>query len=1383
MMIPRLRFVVALNAMIVALTWAFDSVAQQSTQNRQRRTGTATNQNQQQRTATPSRRNPSQQNAAQSTSRRTTQPQAGRQAQRLTPEQMRQRQMMQRQRNRPARTARRAASQSAPQSSTKSLQQVQPKVVEKSDPAKRAEFLKLVGANWIWSPAFPKDEVPVGDCYFRKTFTLKQVEFGQVHVACDNQYELYVNGRLAGQGNDWRKMNVHDIEKLLLPGTNVVAIKATNSDAGAAGLAARVVVKERGGTFESHSTDASWRTSVKLYVDWMQPRLRDSEWVQARVYGPLGGVLPWGDEVVIADEGSRFLIDPEFVIERMVTNEQAGSLIAMAFNASGDVLASQEGGPLMLIRRSEKGVLDKVAPYCQEVRNVQGILPIGNRVFVVGDGPAGGALYQMTDKNGDGTSDELTALVKFNGAIGEHGPHTVRLGPDGLLYLLCGNFAHPAAEIHPKSPYLTYYEGDLIQPRYEDPQGYAVNVKAPGGAIYRTDTSGSFVELVAGGFRNPYDFAFNSDGELFTNDADMEWDISAPWYRPTRVSHVPLGGEFGWRSGWAKWPEYFLDSLPATVEIGPGSPTGVVFYDHHVFPERLRNTLFVGDWALGQIHAIKLERKGATYTATMSTFLKGRPLNVTGMDVGPDGALYFCTGGRGTDGGVYRVRWTGTPAADDIQFGRGVAEALHQPQLQSDWARMRVAAIKQKSGDGWQRELERVLANSQSPKRDRLRALDLLNYFGPQPSPQLLVQLTQDGDPVMRARAARLMGTRADAEFAAPLAKLLADRDALVRRVACESFAHRGDAVPVQTLIGLLSDTDRFVAFAARRALEKLPAAAWQEQVLTVENPQQFLQGATGLLVAHPNAEVAGKILSRCEAMLKGDVQEPGKKKGYLSDGNFMDVLRVVQLALARGPIAASEVPTLSEQLLREFPTKHVMLNRELVRLLAYLQPPGAASAFARHIAGNIPDTEKLQIAAYAPRITQGWETSDKLVMLSYYEKVRGMEGGHSLAGYIENFARDFFTHLTPTERQQLIAAGEHYPMSALSALAKLPEAPEASLLQEIRALDERLEGKAGEPIARLRVGIVAVLGGSGDAESLQYLRELYMRDPQRRAPVAMSLTQNPSGENWPILVDSLRTVEGEPARTILAALAKVDQRPQTSEPFRNTILLGLRLQEGGGDLATKLMEQWLGQTPYAPDAPLTDRVAAWQNWYVNTFPDELPAELPKESMPNRWSYEELLSYLESPEGQAGSPSRGEKAFHTAQCITCHRFKGRGEGIGPDLTAVAQRFQRKEILESIVHPNQVVSDQYASQIVVAGGKTYTGLAATNPDGSMTILQADMQKIELAKEDIEDVRSSKTSAMPEGLLNKLTLEQVGDLFAFLMNAAEPNMASRPTQEPR
>ncbi len=147
----------------------------------------------------------------------------------------------------------------------------------------------------------------------------------------------------------------------------------------------------------------------------------------------------------------------------------------------------------------------------------------------------------------------------------------------------------PKKSTNRSSPYHHYYEGDLLQPRYEDASGHAVGIKAPGGSILRTDTSGTAVELVAGGLQNPYDLAFNADGELFTADSDMEWDLGMPWFRPTRVNHVVPGAEFGWRSGWAKWPDYYFDSLPPVVEMGRGSPTGIEVYGHHMFPQRYHN--------------------------------------------------------------------------------------------------------------------------------------------------------------------------------------------------------------------------------------------------------------------------------------------------------------------------------------------------------------------------------------------------------------------------------------------------------------------------------------------------------------------------------------------------------------------------------------------------------------------------------------------------------------------------------------------------------------------------------------------------------------------------------------------------------------------------
>ena len=234
---------------------------------------------------------------------------------------------------------------------------------------------------------------------------------------------------------------------------------------------------------------------------------------------------------------------------------------------------------------------------------------------------------------------------------------------------------------------------------------------APGGTILRTDTDGTFVETVAGGFRNPYDIAFNADGELFTYDADMEWDVGTPWYRPTRVNHVPPGAELGWRSGWAKWPDYFLDSLPAVADVGAGSPTGIESYNHLMFPKKYENALFVGDWALGKIHAVQLTRSGGSYTAKLTTILKGRPLNVTDMAVGPDGALYFATGGRGTDGGVYRLKWKGTVPAESLNMGTGIQQALGQPQFQSDWSRRKIARVQKQLGDQWGPQLSRVLTD------------------------------------------------------------------------------------------------------------------------------------------------------------------------------------------------------------------------------------------------------------------------------------------------------------------------------------------------------------------------------------------------------------------------------------------------------------------------------------------------------------------------------------------------------------------------------------------------------------------------------------------------------------------------------------------------
>ena len=133
---------------------------------------------------------------------------------------------------------------------------------------------------------------------------------------------------------------------------------------------------------------------------------------------------------------------------------------------------------------------------------------------------------------------------------------------------------------------------------------------APGGWIAKVDSSGQHWEMIASGFRNAFDLAFNQAGDMFTYDSDMEWDLGMPWYRPTRICHVTSGAEFGWRTGNAKWSPAYPDNLPALLNIGQGSPTGVLHGQSANFPERYQDALFAFDWSFGIIYAIPFTTAG-----------------------------------------------------------------------------------------------------------------------------------------------------------------------------------------------------------------------------------------------------------------------------------------------------------------------------------------------------------------------------------------------------------------------------------------------------------------------------------------------------------------------------------------------------------------------------------------------------------------------------------------------------------------------------------------------------------------------------------------------------------------------------------------------------
>ena len=334
-----------------------------------------------------------------------------------------------------------------------------------------------------------------------------------------------------------------------------------------------------------------------------------------------------------------------------------GSWVSLTVDPKGRLIACDQSGGLFRIDVSgESANVEKLAV---DLSGAQGLLCAFDSLYanVNQRGEACG-LWRLTDTDGDDQYDQKEHLVPLNGGS-EHGPHGIVLSPEGdrLIFVAGNNTDLPKKIDRYRVP--PVWQEDHLLGRMPDARGHNANRLAPGGFILSLAPDGSDVQLVATGFRNPYDIALNRAGELFTYDADMEWDVGTPWYRPTRINHVISGGEFGWRNGTGKWPAYYPDSFGAAVDIGPGSPTGICFGYGAAFPEKFQNALFVADWSYGNIHAVFLEEDGATYTGTYETFATAAPLPVTDLVIHPDGAMYFTIGGRGTQSGLYRIRYAG----------------------------------------------------------------------------------------------------------------------------------------------------------------------------------------------------------------------------------------------------------------------------------------------------------------------------------------------------------------------------------------------------------------------------------------------------------------------------------------------------------------------------------------------------------------------------------------------------------------------------------------------------------------------------------------------------------------------------------------------------
>ncbi len=342
-----------------------------------------------------------------------------------------------------------------------------------------------------------------------------------------------------------------------------------------------------------------------------------------------------------------------FQVETVKRGE--GEWLSMTKDPHGRLLVSPRKGVLLRFDVSKGPDSLLIDTIDVGVYDCQGLLCAYGNLYMMGQtADTVRGIYRLKDLDGQGNYGKPVLMKEFE-KNGDHSGHTLALGPDGMIYYLTGNVNYPPLDSTVRFVNRTW-KTDHLSPL---PLLYGADQLPPGGFVMRTDSLGEQWDFYAYGLRNPYDMCFSPQGELFTFDSDMEWDFNLPWYRPIRINHLVSGGDYAWRPGVAKRFDYFPDVWPSVVDFWRGSPTATCFGTGTNFPEKYQQSLFVGDWSYGKIYRVDLNPSGSSYSGEYEIFITGQPLNITDMVVGDDGAMYFTTGGNGTDTGLFRIRYTG----------------------------------------------------------------------------------------------------------------------------------------------------------------------------------------------------------------------------------------------------------------------------------------------------------------------------------------------------------------------------------------------------------------------------------------------------------------------------------------------------------------------------------------------------------------------------------------------------------------------------------------------------------------------------------------------------------------------------------------------------
>jgi quinoprotein glucose dehydrogenase len=936
-------------------------------------------------------------------------------------------------------------------------------------------------------------------------------------------------------------------------------------------------------------------------------------------------------------------------------------------------------------------------------------------------------LLKGVDKNGK--AKERVPLLSGFGvhiAYGGHDMHGLKFGPDGKLYFTIAD----------RGTHVETKEGKKIE-------------LPDTGAVFRCNPDGTAFEVVAVGLRNPQELAFDQYGNLFTGDNNADGGDKARW------THIVEGADYGWRYGWQHLPklgawnsEKLWDLpprntaayiLPAAAHIGHG-PAGITYYPGTGLPDKYKDTFFYADFP-GGVRYFKMRPFGASYLVNNpKDYLMDNTLEK--MDGKLIWGMYPTDVEFAPGGGIYVLDWV----SGWEKTGKGRIYRLHDPEVDNsdavtDTKTILAAGMRGRSDDelitllGHSDQRVRLAAQyaiAEEARDKEFKKTKVTRFLRPfsKPLDALITAAKTSRNQMTRIHALwaiAQMGQTPGLDHVQELVPLILDKDPEVRAQTARVMGIARYEGAFNALMQLLQDSDARVRYFAVQAAGRYGDARAVERIISVirENGERdpYLRHAGMMALTTidggKHLELAAKEASpsvRIAALLGMRKLESPDVAQFLKDRDSSVVLEAAR--------AINDVPI-----------------NDAMPQLAELTKNAKSSDFILRRAMNA--NFRLGKGSNAQAITT-------LIAQDAASETVRVEGLEFLGDWAKPGGRDRITGLwRPLPNRDDAPAKQALKGSWKSLLASTNDNVRIATITAIEKLDLKEAGTAlrglvafDELKVDVRVAALRALAGLKDpklSETIQLARtdkENALRREGSRLITAMA------GPNM--------------MKTIATAL---EQNSVGEQQAALETLAGIQSEE-----ADALVLTWLGKLKdgAVPREIQLDVIFAAQGRKAPAVKDALKAYQSKQNKKDSlYGFREVL--------YGGDAKRGKEIFYEraeAACFRCHKINGEGGDVGPDLGKIGSQKEREYLLDSIVHPNSVISPGYENVVLtMKSGPTVMGILKQESETELTVNSPEDGVMKIKKTDIAKREKGMSSMLPE-LGTILTKQDLRDVIEYL-----------------